>query len=265
MNQNAYAKVGRPFPNYQGPPHHAGHPRSHAHQQPATTGWTAPTLIYEKMRQVNVSASALNSDIQAHAARQTFKGAWATWFTTWSAFFKKYQGTFARLGAVTYTDELFQQVLSYESQLVTWYSNYTRETEDGTPNGRPLPPPSGQPPQPNAPIPPSRNLPEPPSSDGLVIPWWAWVVAAGVVGGAGYMTYRYIKRAQAMRQILDEKVVPQVLSVYGGPAVGPQLAAGYGQFAAAQRDPQLAAGYVVTPPSMVTIPQPYSRYPGSGY
>jgi len=249
MNQNAYAKVDRPFPNYRAP----------GHTQPATTGWTAPTLIYEKMRQINVSASALNSDIQANAARQSFKGAWATWFTTWSAFFKKYQGTMARLGALTFTDELFQQVLSYESQLVTWYSNYARETVDGTPSGAPLPPPSGQPPLPNVPIPPSRNLPAPPSDDGLVIPWWAWVVGAGVVAGAGYMTYVYVKRAQAIRRVLDEKVVPAALQVYGGPA-GHQLAAGYGDFAAATRDPQSHPGYVVAPPSM--MPHPYGRYPG---
>ncbi len=242
MSQNAYAKA--------------------AHRQPATTGWTSPTLIYEKMRQVNVSASALNSDVNGNVTRQAFKAAWSSWFANWSEFFKKYQGTAARFAALSFTDELFQQVLSYESQLVTWYDAYGRE-KDGQ---NPVPPASGSPPQPNVPIPPSKtSLPEAPSGEGLVIPWWAWVIGAGMVGGAAYMTYRYVKRAQAIRQILDEKVVPQVLQVYGGPAGG-QLAAGYGQFAAAARDPNGGA-YVMAPGaghmhavSTVPMPLPYSRY-----
>ncbi len=253
MHQNAYAKVGRPFPNYQGarPP-----------EQPATTGWTAPTLIYEKMRQVNASAASLNSDIGGNVRRELFKGSWATWFSTWRSFFEKYQGTAARLGALTYTDELFQQVLSYESQLASWYDAYSRE-KDGD---KPVPPPSGMPPQPNLPIPPSKELPTPPPADGLVIPWWAWVIGAGMIGGAAYMTYRYVKKAQAVRQMLDEKVVPQVLQVYGGPA-GPQLASGYGQFAAATRDPggpqAYLSGFGPGPGHLVpmsSMPLPYSRY-----
>lgn len=238
MSQNAYAKVP-------------------AHRQPATTGWTAPTLIYEKMRQVNASASSLNSDIGGNVRRETFKASWASWFTNWKAFFDKYQGTFARFGAITYTDELFQQVLSYEAQLVTWYDAYSRE-KDGD---KPVPPPSGTPPVPNAPIPPAKGeLPEPPPGDGLVIPWWAWVIGAGMLAGAGYMTYRYVKRAQAIRSILDEKVVPGVLQVYGGPA-GNQLAAGYGQFAAATRDPSMPQYVVASPGTMAApMPLPYSRY-----
>ncbi len=260
MSQNAYAKVERPFPNYQG-----HRPAPAPHHQPATTGWTAPTLIYDKMRQVNMSAMALNGDIGANVRRELFKGSWASWFANWRAFFEKYQGTMARLGALTYTDELFQQVLSFESQLVSWYDAYGRE-KDGD---RPVPPPSGAPPVPNAPIPPARDrLPEAPPGDGLVIPWWAWLIGAGVIGGAGYMTYRYVKRAQAIRTMLDEKVVPQVLSVYGGPAGG-QLAAGYGEFAAAARDPRFVmtpgAGHMhaVAPSGVVSqMPIPYSRYPG---
>lgn len=247
MSQNAYAKVG--------------------HAQPASTGWTSPTLIYEKMRQVNVSASALNSDINGNVTRQAFKGAWASWFANWSEFFKKYQGLAARMAAITFTDELFQQTLSYEAQLVTWYDAYGRE-KDGE---KPVPPPSGSPPSPNVPIPPSKTLPTPPSGEGLSIPWWAWAIGAGMLAGAGYMTYRYVKRAQAIRAILDEKVVPQALQFYGGPVAGPQLAAGYPQFAAASRDPG-ASGYVMVPganhmhavqggvSSVTPMPLPYSRY-----
>ncbi len=245
MSQNAYAKVG--------------------HQQPASTGWTSPNTIYEKMRQVNVSASALNSDVNGNVTRQSFKASWSAWFANWSEFFKKYQGTAARFAALSYTDELFQQTLSYEGQLVTWYDAYGRE-KDGD---KPVPPASGTPPLPNAPIPPSKTaLPEAPTGEGLSIPWWAWVVGAGMLAGAGYMTYRYVKRAQAIRQILDEKVVPGVLQVYGGPA-GNQLAAGYGQFAQATRDP---GGYVMMPganhmhavqggvTSVAPMPLPYARY-----
>ncbi len=252
MNQNAYAKVGRPFPNYQG-----------NRPQQASTGWTSPHVIHEKMRQVNMSALALNGDIGANVRREAFKGAWASWFANWRAFFEKYQGTMASLGALTYTDELFQQTLSYESQLVSWYDGYGRE-KDGE---KPVPPASGSPPVPNVPIPPSKELPNAPDSSGLVIPWWAWVIGIGAVAGAGYMTYVYVKRAQAIRRVLDEKVVPGVLQVYGGPAGG-QLAAGYGEFAAATRDPQR---FVMAPganhvhevaPTGAVLPYPYARYPG---
>ncbi len=226
------------------------------HRQPASTGWTSPHIIHEKMRQVNVSAAALNSDIGANVRREVFKGSWATWFANWRSFFDKYQGTMASLGALTYTDELFQQTLSYESQLVSWYDAYGRE-KDGD---KPVPPPSGSPPVPNVPIPPSKELPEPPDSSGLQIPWWAWVLGAGAIAGAGYMAYRYVKRAQAIRHVLDTQVVPGVLQVYGGPA-GHQLASGYGQFAAAARDPATAP--LVAAPSMVPVmPIPYARYPG---
>jgi hypothetical protein len=251
MSQSAYAKVGRPFPNYQG---------HRQQEQPASTGWTSPHVIHEKMRQVNMSAVSLNADIGANVRRELFKGSWASWFANWRAFFEKYQGTIASLGALTYTDELFQQTLSYEGQLVSWYDAYGRE-KDGD---KPVPPASGLPPKPNVPIPPSKELPNAPPDIGLIVPWWAWVVGAGIVAGAGYMTYRYVKRAQAIRRILDEKVVPGVLQVYGGPA-GHQLASGYGEFAAASRDP--ATMPVVMAPSMApaatytVMPPPYSRYP----
>lgn len=239
MHQNAYAKV---------------HP---SHQQPASTGWTAPTLIYDKMRQVNVSALALNSDVTGHVQRETFKMAWSSWFAAWTEFFKKQQTLATRLAALTFTDELFQQVLSYEAQLVTWYDAYSREK--GV-DGAQVPAPSGGPPRPNVPIPAAKELPKAPPDDGLVIPWWAWVIGAGMIAGAGYMTYRYVKRAQAIRSILDEKVVPGVLQVYGGPA-GNHLAAGYGQFAAAARDPSMPQYVVAAPGTMAApMPLPYSRY-----
>lgn len=253
MTQSAYAKARSPKP----------------HEQPATTGWTAPTLIYEKMRQINVSASALNSDVTANVRRDAFKSAWSAWFASWSAFFQKYQGTGAKLSALTFTDELFQQVLSFESQLVTWYDAYGRE-KDGD---KTVAPASGAPPVPNVPIPPSKELPDAPDTSGLVIPWWAWVIGVGALAGAGYMTYVYVKRAQAVRRMLDEKVVPGVLQMYGGPA-GPQLASGYGQYIAAARDPQGTILLSSTPsPSPMggtlsqavsgdVIPLPYGRYPG---
>lgn len=233
------------------------HTYAKVNQQPATTGWTAPTLIYEKMRQINVSASALNSDIVSNAKRELFKNAWAGWYVSWTGFFTKYQGTAARLGAVTYTDELFQQTLSYEAQLVAWYDAYGRE-KDGV---NPLPPPSGSPPIPNVPIPPSKGtLPEPPDDSGLKIPWWGWVFGGLAVAGAGYGLYLYVQKARAIRRVLDERVVPSVLQAYGGPAGG-QLASGYGQLAAA-RDP--FTGQVIMTPAgpPLAMPPPYSRYPG---
>lgn len=253
MSQSAYAKAtqGVPFVNC---------PPGYGHSQPATTGWTSPPAIYEKMRQVNGSAKSLNGDVAANVRRAAFVTAWNAWFASWSAFFQKYQGTMARFSALTFTDELFQQVLSYETQLVSWYDAYGRE-KDGD---KPVPPASGAPPVPNVPIPPSRDLPKPPGDEGLVVPWWAWAIGIVVVAGAGYATYRYIKHARAVKSVLDEKVVPQVLHVYGGP-MGGQFAQGYQQLYPA-RDPSTGAP-VIGAPIMSTpqmdLPVPYARYPGT--
>lgn len=255
MSNSAYAKVGQPFPNYQGP-RAAQQPA-----QPASTGWTAPTTIYEKMRQVNMSAVSLNNDVTAHVKRDLFKSSWGSWFANWQAFFAKYQKTAERFAALTYTDELFQQTLSYESQLVSWYDAYGRE-KDGD---KPVAPPSGLPPTPNLPIPPSKELPTAPTDNGLVIPWWGWALGIVVVAGAGYATYRYVQRARAIKRVLDDHVVPAALHAYGGP-VGGQLAAGYGQFAAAARDPMTGQPVMVAshpPMTPLVMPLPYSRYPGT--
>lgn len=262
MSQSAYAKV-----------------RAEARpQQAATTGWTAPTLIYEKMRQINASAAALNQDINVNVTRQAFKLAWIAWFENWSAFFKKYQSEMQRFAALTFTDALFQQVLSYEAQLASWYDNYNRETDTGLPGGKRLPPPSGLPPQPNVPIPPSKELPPPPPpGEGLSIPWWGWALGAVVVAGGAYATYLYVQKARAVKRIIEDRVAPAALNAYGGP-MGSHLSSAYAQM----RDPQseaLAASLrqnginahvmpvgVTAEQIATSIPPPFARYPaGSGY
>lgn len=250
MSQSAYAKVSGNF--WQAPQPQA---RSVSGQQPATTGWTAPTIIYEKMRQINASAAALNNDINVNVTRQAFKNAWIAWFTNWSAFFQKYQSMFQQLAALTFTDPLFQQVLSYEAQLGSWYDNYGRETVTGLPGAAKLPPASGLPPQPNVPIPPSKELPAPPPpGDGLSIPWWGWALGAVVVAGAGYATYLYVQKARAVKRIIEERVAPAALNAYGGP-MGGHLSAAYAQM----RDP--ATGNPVMVVASPPIPVPFARYP----
>lgn len=180
--------------------------------QRASVGWTSPTSIYQRQREIQVSAAALNSDVTVNVKREAFKAAWKSWYEDWTAFFRKYQTDgWAKLGAVTYTDALAAQTETYRRQLLNWYDAYSRE-KDGD---KPMPPPS-------APAPPDTPLvsPSPASEDpflpmpkvpGLEVPWYVWVGLGAAVVGAGYLAYRHWfgvrKEMESDRAMLKERAL----------------------------------------------------------
>lgn len=200
----------------------------------ASIGWTAPTVIYTKMREIQASAAALNTDIQTNITRAAFKTSWAAWFKEWQAFYEKYQSEWAKLGAVTYTDDLNRQTEGYRDSMNGWFDAYRREKDE---KGNPLPPPSGQ-----APMRPPPEVLDPPKSaaEGFTVPWWGWALGGMAVCGLGYVLYRsYVQTKGDLdrkKNYLESNVVPSLLpGYYPPPQVSPQAVA---------NDPSRAMGYM---------------------
>lgn len=186
--------------------------------QRATVGWTSPTVIYQKQREIQVSAASLNGDIEANVRRAAFKASWKSWYDGWTEFFGKYQNdSFAKLGAVTYTDALAAQTEAYRRQLLAWYDAYSRE-KDGD---KPMPPPSSPAPplDPIGPPQPSGGDEDPflptPKLPGLNVPWYVWVGVGAAVVGVGYLAYRhYVGVKSDLREsqaLLKERAVGMML------------------------------------------------------
>lgn len=183
--------------------------------QPAETGWTAPTITYDKMRQTNASALALDADVQRNVSRDAFKTAWAQWLAGWKAFFDKYQGTWstsAKLGAALYSDELSERAESYRLQLEGWFSGYAREKRaDGTAV-----------PAPTAPLPPKPSAGPSTEQNSEGIPWWLIsVITVGFLSVGVALVYavrKAMKDTEAKAEVIERKVLPIVLGSQFGPA-----------------------------------------------
>jgi hypothetical protein len=215
---------------------------SRQHQR-VNVGWTAPTTIYEKQRQIQASAASLDADIAANVKRQTFKGAWNQWYANWKAFFAKYQdSSWNKLGAVTYTDALDAQTEGYRNQLLAWYDAYGAE-RDGD---KPLPPPSA--PAPAAPPPKPGSEPSEPWNPfpkapeiGLSVPWYVWAGLGVVAAGSLYYLYtRYVAAkgdAAMVRSYAQEAAMARMMPMRD-PQPQPQWAPiTVGHLPAAYRDP----------------------------
>jgi len=177
-------------------------------------GWTAPTIIYDKMRHIDAGAKELNALMLANVRDPTLLAAWRAWYTQWLAFFDKYQGMFAKLGAVFYTDELATQTEGYRSTYESFRASYALQRD---PNGLPLP-------QAQAPIPavltPGETKKEDGSSSGITIPWWIWALGGVGLTVGGYFLYKNLTRTahelRAKRRALDS-TLPTLLQGYGVP------------------------------------------------
>jgi hypothetical protein len=186
---------------------------------PVRIGWVSPTVIYDEMRAIDAAAKELDGLVMAHVARQVFRDAWAAWYARWRAFFEKYRpdsqwwGTMAKLGAATYTDELWGQVQGYRSDLERFRAGYVQEkTLKGEPVPSPVTPIPIEPPRP--PEPPQGKEPRPwwlPE-----IPWWGWGLGIVVVGGVTYSFYRTAKGVSAKKIAFEREVLPKVIGA--GPA-----------------------------------------------
>ncbi len=186
-----------------------------------TTGFTAPTTIYERMRRINDDANALDHDVLANVAPGGYRSAWQAWIASWRAFFSKTLDE--KVGNLFRTDELDAEVDAKQAEFLGFFKAYP---DQKTSAGTAVPPPSKP-----APVP----VPKSKSEGGSSLPAWFWVLATVAVGGIGYLGYRHYKEAQAKRAVLEREVLPGVLGGMFGAKTGGALAK-----AAAARDPIMA-------------------------
>ncbi len=177
------------------------------------TGWTTPTTIYEKMREIDPGARELNALILANSRKPGLKAAWEAWYPRWLAFFAKYQSDFAKMGALFYTDDLARTTEDFRSTYASFRATYVAEKDD---KGLPLI-------APTTPVP--NPLPDPsakkPGGDGgndnlgIQIPWWFWVLGGGGLVVGGYFLYRSIQRTahetNAKRKAIETGVLPKLI------------------------------------------------------
>lgn len=200
--------------------------------QPPVVGFTAPTIIYDKMRNIDASANELDVKIHTYVGDPTFVRAWEAWVARWTPFFQKYQSDWSKLGAAFYSDELNRQTEEFRSQLLGFLDQYKLQRQ---PNGQPVP-------QPATPAPvPANDPPAPPSTFGL--PWWVWFLGGVAAVGGAYWLYKRYETAQAQKRVLEQEVLPGL--------IGPGLAR-----AAAAHDP--------APPVLPILAPPRERDPYGG-
>jgi hypothetical protein len=206
-----YAKLGthtllrransRMYPGGAGAVARPGHP---------VVGWTAPTVIYDKMLHIDSGAKEMNALMIANVTESVLRAAWAAWYTQWLAFFAKYQDTFARLGALLYTDDLARETEDYRRTFESFRATYAIQR---TSTGAPLP-------QPSTAIPgvlnPGEKKKEDGSSAGIEIPWWIWTVGGIGLALGGYFLYKKALELRAKRRALDA-ALPTLLQGYGIP------------------------------------------------
>lgn len=208
--------------------------------QSARTGWTAPTVIYDKMRLIQQRAASLDADVLRNVEREAFRAAWGEWYKRWSAFFGKYQSDYAKLGAVTYTDELNAQTDAFFKDIDGWYLGYMKEPGKG---GTSIPPPT-------SPLPHVPELPKPgtePPKEGISI-WW--FVGGAIVLGAGYMMYKNLKAANETARA----IAPALIGGMVNPAGTAVLAAHNTAAMQVGRDPAPPMGYLPPHYRMVAVP-----------
>lgn len=208
-------------------------------------GFTAPELIWERMKQIDVSADNLDAAIKTNIQDPSFVTGWSSWLKSWKAMVAKYDGYLARVTALTYSDDLAAQVESERQALLRWERSYKLE---GLKQNQTLPNvPGGMPSDPSPPPPkkPSGWMPS------LEVPWWAWALGIGAIAGLGALVYHRIKVTRA------DPRMHEMLSRYGPPSQSQIDAArieamkGASSYLSAGRDPsedvryQIGGGYGV--------------------
>ena len=169
------------------------------------TGYTPPITTFEKMRQMHAaSAVPFERDVKS-VADPTYREGWDAWFHhAWLPFYQRYAGPDA--GVITkwksnfYSDEIASRAEAFRQQLQSFYDTYPRQKQQ---SGQPVPPLTGAPPV-------LGGLPARPSLASR-LPWWVWLIGAGVVGGIGYGVYLKRKELIAKRTALETKVLPKLI------------------------------------------------------
>jgi hypothetical protein len=190
-----------------------------------SVGWTTPTIIYDKMREIDAGARELNALMVANVRKPVLLAAWGAWFARWTVFFAKYQGVWAKIGVLLYTDDLARQTEDYRMGYASFRATYERERDD---KGAPLPAPAAPIPEvlPDPSAPPPPDAPKKPWFNfGIEIPWWVWLVGgAGMTVGGYFLVKRILwtRRELAAKGKVAQELLPAYLSgalPVAGPAV----------------------------------------------
>lgn len=210
-------ELARPEARFRPPPPHLSRTLD---VQGASTGWTTPTITYEKMRQMQAaSAEPLNRDIDTHVGDPAFRASWDAWYQrAWLPFFDKYAGPhsseLAKLGAALHSDDIAARAESFRQQLEHFFQTYSQQRR---PDNRPVPPPTGAPPL-------LGGLPEGAGKSGVSLPWWLWAGGAVVIGALGWFIVQKVRELNTIRRSLETDVVPGLLD-----ATVPGLGRAYGK------------------------------------
>ena len=175
------------------------------YQAGAMTGYTAPGITYDKMRQMqNGSARPLDLDIKTNVVDPTFRAAWTAWYEqAWLPFYEKFAGddpsTLSRIRASFTSDEVAARAEAYRQQLSDFYVSYPKQRNAA---GQLVPPPTGASP---------ALVGAPTAPGGLTLPWWVWGIGLAGVAGVGYLAYTQVRDLQNKKAGLEKFVLPKIL------------------------------------------------------
>lgn len=188
-----------------------------AAQQPII-GFTAPTILYDRMRALDPAVQELQTLVQTYVTRQAFKDSWSQYYGQWVAFYQKYLGSDAnKLGAPVTDNAKFEaQIEDFRVRYQTYRDGYSKEVDA---NGQPLKAPA--PISPLPPPPPPDTQPDDQKKSSWTLPWWAWMLGGVAVVGGGYWLYKRAIEVRDARRAID-KALPNTLGalVPGGHAMG---------------------------------------------
>lgn len=170
-----------------------------------STGWTAPTLIWERMKEIDIAATSLDIQIKARVKRKTFLDQWEAWFKHWKGLMDKYDSWSAKLAAATYSDDLAAQIEGDRKIFLEFEDGYRRE---GLlePGGKENPGIPGLPKEPQPPPPPLDSLAK--FKNMLQVPWWVFALGGVVLVGGIWL----VKRR------LEDPRMKEMMTRYGSPS-----------------------------------------------
>lgn len=204
-------------------------------------GFTAPTVIYDKMRAIESLRQDLGTKITNYSPDPAFVRAWQAFEQEWTPFYHRYQSDAAKLGAILYTDDLNRQVDSFQRRIDDFYRQYQSQHQA---NGQPVP-------RPAAPPLPFPVEPGPSARTGL--PWWFWTLFGVGIVGAGYAAYRYYVGAQAAKHAIRSTVLPGL--------IGPRLASAAGRDPEASPWPRTLEDFAMDPRAAAPVDHAYVYRP----
>lgn len=168
----------------------------------SSTGWTSPTVLYDRMNALDPAIQELQTLVQTYIVRTTFKDSWNDFYAQWNKFYNESKETVRRL-----TGPQILENKNYEATIETFrlrYEGYKAGyvAEKSMQNG-PLPTPitpTPPPPPPSDDKPPSPNKKD---DGGIKIPWWVWMLGGVAVVGGVYWIYKKSLVVRDARRTID--------------------------------------------------------------